>query len=63
MWDVGESGVKIVCTAVLDGKGITFCILLGAKMLKSKFKFVFNVYIFISDYLLGTYLRLTISHF
>lgn len=21
MWDVGESGVKIVCTAVLDGKG------------------------------------------
>jgi len=28
MWDVGESGVKIVCTAVLDGKGMTFCILL-----------------------------------
>lgn len=21
MWDVGESGVKIVCTAVLNGKG------------------------------------------
>jgi hypothetical protein len=21
MWDVGQSGVKIVCTAVLDGKG------------------------------------------
>lgn len=21
MWDIGESGVKIVCTAILDGKG------------------------------------------
>lgn len=31
MWDVGESGVKIVCNAVLDGKGMTFCILLGGK--------------------------------
>jgi len=24
MWDVGESEVKIVCTAVLDGKGKTY---------------------------------------
>jgi len=31
MWDAGESGVKIVCTAVLDGKGMTFYILLVDK--------------------------------
>jgi hypothetical protein len=33
MWDVSESGVKIVCTAVLDGKGMTFCILPGNKQI------------------------------
>lgn len=44
MWDVGESGVKIVCTAVLDGKGIQFCILLNAKiLLKLKLIFVFVI--------------------
>jgi len=31
MWDVGESEVKIVCTAVLDGKGMIFCILCRGK--------------------------------
>jgi len=31
MWDVGESGVKIVCTAVLDGKGMIFCFFLEGK--------------------------------
>lgn len=29
MWDVSESGVKIVCTAVLDGKGKKMYILFG----------------------------------
>jgi len=39
MWDVSESGVKIVCTAVLDGKGMTICILLGNKLYKPKLIF------------------------
>jgi len=40
MWDVGESGVKIVCTAVLDGKGMQFCILFGGRyIIKIKVNF------------------------
>lgn len=58
MWDVGESGVKIVCTAVLDGKGMQFCILFVCKnIFKIKVDFciqriiVFNVlYICIFGY-------------
>lgn len=37
MWDIGESGVKIVCTALLDGKGKTFYL---SKKLVINFSFV-----------------------
>lgn len=32
MWDVGESEVKVVCNAILDGKGKSLNIYLFKKM-------------------------------
>lgn len=33
MWDVGESAVKIVCTAILDGKGKDIFFLFSKKII------------------------------
>lgn len=41
MWDVGESAVKVVCSAILDGKGKPFYIYLFKKR---GFKIVYTKY-------------------
>lgn len=44
MWDVGDNGVKIVCTAVLDGKGKELSILFG--LLNTKKTMIFIIFIY-----------------
>lgn len=50
MWDVSDNGVKIVCTAVLDGKGKEIYV---AKLYYSKrvYKFQKNIFNFFQKFL------------